>query len=222
VFPKLSKLLNREDALSAPCSPPAPARGAGNAADRLDPSLRCHLLFAVTDSSHRQALMLSRWLGGGCTGGADRCKAKQGRREEGADVWGSYFHSSTAFGPCPEQEKIFGNYGAALFVTIAQESDCRCGRFILSQTLGRESGDRVCGWMPGARRIAPGWGGFRWIKAGSLLACYGCCCKDNVPSCPAFIQVNPLNLSEPPLPDDARQRILFDLGVGPFCWPVAL
>jgi len=44
------------------------------------------LLFAITDSSHRQALMLFRWLGGSCTGGADRCKAKQGRREEGADV----------------------------------------------------------------------------------------------------------------------------------------
>ena len=49
LFPKLSKLLNQEDALSAPCSPPAPAgrstasprhAGAGrNAADRLDPSL---------------------------------------------------------------------------------------------------------------------------------------------------------------------------------------
>jgi hypothetical protein len=45
------------------------------------------LLFAITDSSHRQALMLFRWLGGSCTGGANRCKAKQGRREEGADVW---------------------------------------------------------------------------------------------------------------------------------------
>ena len=35
----LSKLLNQEDALSAPCSPRAPSRGARNAADRLDPSL---------------------------------------------------------------------------------------------------------------------------------------------------------------------------------------
>jgi hypothetical protein len=35
LFPKLSKLLNQEDALSAPCSPLAPSRGARNAADRL-------------------------------------------------------------------------------------------------------------------------------------------------------------------------------------------
>jgi hypothetical protein len=100
VFPKLSKLLNQEDALSAPCSPQAPARGAPRPAPRLAGAggtggmLRIGLirhfdvtlLFAITDSSHRQALMLFRWLGGSCTGGADRCKAKQGRREEGADV----------------------------------------------------------------------------------------------------------------------------------------
>jgi hypothetical protein len=41
----------------------------------------------ITDLSHRQALMRFRWLGGSCTGGANRCKAKQSRREEGADVW---------------------------------------------------------------------------------------------------------------------------------------
>jgi hypothetical protein len=39
LFPKLSKLLNQEDALSAPCFPRAPSRGARNAADRYDPSL---------------------------------------------------------------------------------------------------------------------------------------------------------------------------------------
>src|ERR1700693_1421220 len=46
LFLKLSKLLNQEDALSAPCSPQAPSRGAPrpagtgrNAADRLNPSL---------------------------------------------------------------------------------------------------------------------------------------------------------------------------------------
>ena len=47
LFPKLSKLLNQEDALSAPCSPRAPSRGARNAADSLDPSLlmsHCGLL----------------------------------------------------------------------------------------------------------------------------------------------------------------------------------
>jgi hypothetical protein len=76
----------------------------------------------------------------------------------------------------------------------------------------------VCaGGCPGHAALLRGWGDFRWIKAGSLLACYGCYCKDNVPSCPAFIQVNPLNLSELPLPDDARQRVLFDWG-----WPFLL
>ena len=46
LFPKLSKLLNQGDALSAPCFSRAPSRGAPrpardrrNAADRLDPSL---------------------------------------------------------------------------------------------------------------------------------------------------------------------------------------
>ncbi len=39
LFPKLSKLLNQEDALSAPCSPLAPSRDARNAADRLNLSL---------------------------------------------------------------------------------------------------------------------------------------------------------------------------------------
>jgi hypothetical protein len=46
LFPKLSKLLNQEDALSAPRSPQAPSRGAPrpagtgrNPADRLNPSL---------------------------------------------------------------------------------------------------------------------------------------------------------------------------------------
>ena len=38
-FPKLSKLLSKRGALSAPCSPQAPSRGARKAADGLDPSL---------------------------------------------------------------------------------------------------------------------------------------------------------------------------------------
>ena len=39
LFPKLSKLLNQEDALSAPCSPRAPRAGRRKSADRFDPSL---------------------------------------------------------------------------------------------------------------------------------------------------------------------------------------
>ena len=86
-FPKLSKLLNQENALSAPWSPQAPSRGAGMLRTGVIRRFEVTLLFAITDSSHRQALMLFRWLGGSGTGGADRCKAKQGRREEGADLW---------------------------------------------------------------------------------------------------------------------------------------
>jgi hypothetical protein len=62
LFPKLSKLLNQEDALSAPCSPRAPSRGARNAADRLDPSLLMSHYGLLPNSSRRRALMSCRWL----------------------------------------------------------------------------------------------------------------------------------------------------------------
>jgi hypothetical protein len=66
VFPELSKLLSQENALGAPCHITACYTGhqAGTSADA----------FAV--------------VGGGCTGRAHGCKAKQGRRgNDGADVW---------------------------------------------------------------------------------------------------------------------------------------
>ena len=47
-----------------------------NAADRLDPSL---------PMSHY--CLLHPVVGGRCTGGAHRCKVKQGCREDRADVW---------------------------------------------------------------------------------------------------------------------------------------
>ena len=62
LFPKLSRLLNQEDALSAPCSPRAPSRGARNAADRLDPSLLMSHYGLLPNSSRRRALMSCRWL----------------------------------------------------------------------------------------------------------------------------------------------------------------
>jgi hypothetical protein len=62
MFFKLSKLINQEDALSAPCSPRAPSRGARNAADRLDPSLLMSHYGLLPNSSRRQALMSCRWL----------------------------------------------------------------------------------------------------------------------------------------------------------------
>jgi hypothetical protein len=66
VFSKLSKLLNQEDALSAPwlrgdfCSPQAPSRDAGML--RKGVISHCHITVAITGSSCWQALMLSRWL----------------------------------------------------------------------------------------------------------------------------------------------------------------
>jgi hypothetical protein len=66
VFPKLSKLLNQEDALSVPayeviCSLRRRAlAGRRNAADRLSPSLLWHITVGYTESSCGQALMLSR------------------------------------------------------------------------------------------------------------------------------------------------------------------
>jgi hypothetical protein len=67
--------------------------------------------------------------------------AKQGSREDGADVWGSYFHSSTAFGCCPEREKILLVTMAALCsLIIARGSDGRCGWFISLKLRGRRVG----------------------------------------------------------------------------------
>ena len=62
LFPELSRLLNQEDALSAPCSPRTPSRGARNAADRLDPSLLMSHYGLLPNSSRRRALMGCRWL----------------------------------------------------------------------------------------------------------------------------------------------------------------
>jgi hypothetical protein len=68
VFSKLSKLLNQEDALGAPCLQHFSALrsralvGRKNAADMRDPSLLCHITVRYTQSSRRQALMLFRWL----------------------------------------------------------------------------------------------------------------------------------------------------------------
>ena len=84
VFSKLSKLLNQEDALSAPClrgdfcSPQAPSRGAGML--RTDVIRHCHIFVCdhrVITPTGADAFPV---VGGRCTGRARRCKAKQGRR----------------------------------------------------------------------------------------------------------------------------------------------
>jgi hypothetical protein len=96
--------------------------GRRNATDRLDPPLRrSPSLFAITDSSDRQALMLFRCLGGSCTGGADRCMAKQSRREEGADVW-VLTSNVVRFSDLVQSKKNnFGNHGGALFSSISRK-----------------------------------------------------------------------------------------------------
>src|ERR1700733_14990442 len=94
VFLELSKLLNQEDALGAPCLDTvilalrrAALAGRRDAADRLNPLLRYHITLATPDIRPASADAFAV-VGGGCTGGAHGCKAKQGRRGKGgADVW---------------------------------------------------------------------------------------------------------------------------------------
>jgi hypothetical protein len=94
VFPKLSKLLNQEDALGAPCldtvilalrrRAPRGARMLRTGVIRyFDITLRLATPDIRLASADAFAVM-----GGGCTGRAHGCKAKQGRRsKDGADVW---------------------------------------------------------------------------------------------------------------------------------------
>ena len=67
-------------------------------------------------------------VGGSCAGGAHRCKAKQGRREDGADVW-ILASKVVRFGGRVQSEKklILGNHGALCYLIIAQGSDRRWG-----------------------------------------------------------------------------------------------
>jgi hypothetical protein len=94
VFPELSKLLHQEDALGAPCLDTVilalrrrALAGAqeccGQASIRhFDVTLR----FATPDIRPASADAFAV-VGGGCTGRAHGCKAKQGRRgKDGADV----------------------------------------------------------------------------------------------------------------------------------------
>ena len=68
VFSKLSKVLNQEDALGAPClgcdfcSPQTPSRGAGMLRTGVIRRFGVTFTVGITGSSRRHALMLSRWL----------------------------------------------------------------------------------------------------------------------------------------------------------------
>ena len=94
VFLKLSKLLRQEDALGAPCLDTMmlalrrrALAGRRNAADRRNPSLRYHIRLATPDIRLASADAFAV-VGGGCTGRAHGCKAKQGcRGKDRPDVW---------------------------------------------------------------------------------------------------------------------------------------
>jgi hypothetical protein len=65
-------------------------------------------------------------VSGRCTGGARRCKAKQGRHGKTALTCGSYSQSSTVLERRREREKnSLVTMSARCFFVIARESNCR-------------------------------------------------------------------------------------------------
>ena len=119
----MSKVLNQEDALGAPClgcdfcSPQAPSRGAGMLrTGRRGPSLWCHIYcwdHRVITPTCADAFPV---VGGSARVGALRCRAKQGRREDGADVWILTSIIVRFFGRFRERKEFFGNHGGALLL----------------------------------------------------------------------------------------------------------
>ena len=91
-------------------------------------------------------------VGGSCTGGAHRCKAKQGRREDRADVW-IPASKVVRFWSCVHSEKkiILVSMACSVSSSSRKGSDRRCGRSVLTQSSWTERGHRAGGWMPGAR-----------------------------------------------------------------------
>jgi hypothetical protein len=85
VVSKLSKVLNQEDALSAPwlrgdlCSPQAPPRAAVVLRKGVIPRFRRHILVCYTQVIMPAGADTFAVVGGGCTGRVDRCKARQDR-----------------------------------------------------------------------------------------------------------------------------------------------
>ena len=91
----MSKLLRQEHALGAPCLDTvivalrrrAPSRGAGMLRTGVIRHFDITLRLATPDIRPASADAFAV-VGGGCTGRAHGCKAKQGRRgKDGADVW---------------------------------------------------------------------------------------------------------------------------------------
>jgi hypothetical protein len=85
VVSKLSKLLNQEDALSAPwlhgdlCSPQAPPKDALILRKGVIRRFRRHILVCYTQVIMPGGADAFAVVGGGCTGRGDRCKARQDR-----------------------------------------------------------------------------------------------------------------------------------------------
>ena len=67
VLSRLSKLLNQEDALSAPCSPQVPSRGAGML--RTGVNRGCHIFVCCTQVIALTSAHAFPVVGGLCTGG---------------------------------------------------------------------------------------------------------------------------------------------------------
>jgi hypothetical protein len=113
VFLRLSKLLHQENALGAPCLDTVMVAlrrralaGAGILRTGVIRYFGVTLRLATPDIRPASADAFAV-VGGGCTGRAHGCKAKQGRRgKDGADVC-SYSHSSTVLGSRPERGKIY-------------------------------------------------------------------------------------------------------------------
>ena len=111
VFPELSKLLNQEDALGAPYLDTVilalrrrALAGAGILRIGVIRHFGVTLRLAAPDIRLASADAFAV-VGGGCTGRAHGCKAKQGSRgKDGADVC-SYSHSSTVLEPRRERMK---------------------------------------------------------------------------------------------------------------------
>jgi hypothetical protein len=137
VFSKLSRVLNQEDALGAPClgcdfcSPQGILAGHSNIADKRNASLDVTFVLGITESSRRHALMLSRQ----CTGNALRCRAKQGRREDDADVWILTFIVVRFLGRFREWKKFFGNHGGALLFHHCAISLSACFEYMGEQSV---------------------------------------------------------------------------------------
>jgi hypothetical protein len=101
---------------------------------------RCHITVCYTQLITPKSADELPVVGGRCTGGAHRCKVKQGCREDRADVLDSCFQSSTVLGAVPRARKKIGNRGGLCYLIIAQGSDRRCGLLLLANLRGRSAG----------------------------------------------------------------------------------